>query len=78
MKKVIQPLIHETSVYYSDFTNECMHEFPPVEITILCNYGSKYDGEHLTLHLTDKDLEEVLDFIKTKIKNSKILESFKL
>lgn len=69
MKHVIQEKVAEQANYQSDFSGV---EFEPqwspaVELNIQCNYGSDYDGANITFHLTDSELEEVLDFIKTKI-----------
>lgn len=69
MKFVRQPKQEEEAYYTSDFSGV---EFEPqwspaVELNVKCNYGSDYDGADITLHLTDSELEEVLDFIKSKI-----------
>jgi hypothetical protein len=69
MKIVKKPRQEEIAYYTSDFSgNEYdFQETPAVELNIKCNYGSDYDGADLTLHLNDAELEEVLDFIKTKL-----------
>lgn len=69
MKHVIQEKINEQANYQSDFSGV---EFEPqwspaVELNIQCNYGSDYDGANLTFHLTDSELEEVIDFIRAKL-----------
>lgn len=69
MKHVIQEKINEQANYQSDFSGV---EFEPqwspaVELNIQCNYGSDYDGANLTFHLTDSELEEVIDFIRPKL-----------
>ena len=68
MKKVIKPAEQEESVYYSDFTGKCFGVFgPDITLSIAFDYGSKYDGQELKFHLTDKEAEEVLEFIKSKL-----------
>ncbi len=69
MKIVKEPRQEEIAYYTSDFSgNEYdFQETPAVELNIKCNYGSDYDGADLTLHLNDAELEEVLDYIKTKL-----------
>jgi len=69
MKKIITPKQDEESNYYSDFTGEPFSDFygPPVELKINFNYGSKYDCSEFTLHLSDKDIEPILDLIKSKL-----------
>lgn len=69
MKHVIQEKVAEQANYQSDFSGvEFEPQFnPPVELNIQCNYGSDYDGANLTFHLNDSELEEVLDFIKTRL-----------
>jgi hypothetical protein len=69
MKFVRSPKQEEIAYYTSDFSGSeyDFQEAPAVELNIKCNYGSDYDGADLTLHLTDLELEEVLDFIKGKL-----------
>jgi hypothetical protein len=69
MKFVRSPKQEEIAYYTSDFSGSeyDFQESPAVELNIKCNYGSDYDGTDLTLHLTDSELEEVLDFIKGKL-----------
>jgi hypothetical protein len=67
MKKILKPSEHEESVYYSDFNGKLLNEVPPVEITIDFNYGSKYDGCKLEMHLDDNEFDELLAFLKTKL-----------
>jgi hypothetical protein len=69
MKFVKEPKQEEVAYYTSDFSGSeyDFQEAPAVELNIKCNYGSDYDGADLTLHLTDSELEEVLDFIKGKL-----------
>jgi hypothetical protein len=69
MKHVIQEKINELANYQSDFSGV---EFetqwaPTIELNIQCNYPSDYDGANITLHLTDSELEDILDFIKPKL-----------
>ncbi len=67
MKKILKPLEHEESLYYSDFSGKLLNETPPIEIVIDFNYGSKYDGCKLELHLNDEDFDQFLNFLKTKL-----------
>jgi hypothetical protein len=67
MKKTIKPLEKEQSVYYSDLSGKCFGEWgSPVEIKIEFNYGSKYDGSQISLHLSDEESEYLLNCIKLK------------
>jgi hypothetical protein len=67
MKKILKPLELEDAVYYSDFSGKILNEQPPIEINIDFNYGSKYDGCKLELHLDDEDFDQLLSFLKTKL-----------
>lgn len=68
MKKIIKPSEPEEAVYYSDFKGVCFDGFGPhVEIKIEFNYGSKYDGSELKLHLTDDEFNVLLKTIKENI-----------
>jgi hypothetical protein len=69
MKKIITPKQNEEANYYSDFTGEPFDDYygPPVELKVEFNYGSKYDCSEFTLHLSDKDIEPILDLIKLKL-----------
>ena len=69
MKKVLKPKSCEEANYYSDFTGEPFDDFygAPVELKIEFNYGSKYDSSAFTLHLSDKDIEPILDLIKSRL-----------
>ena len=70
MKKLTKPAEKEESVYYSDFSGKCFGDFhSPVELMIDFNYGSKYDGSKLRFDLDDKDLEDVLMLLKSKLSN---------
>jgi hypothetical protein len=68
MKQIIEHAKKEKAVYHSDFSD---YEFdgcgPDVDVKINFSYGSKYDGAALSLHLTDSDVECILDVIKSKI-----------
>ena len=67
MKKILKPSEHEEAVYYSDFQGIVFDECgPDVEVKIDFNYGSKYDGARMRLHLTDKEFEPLLNLIKEK------------
>jgi len=67
MKKILKPSELEDAVYYSDFSGKILNEQPPIEISIDFNYGSKYDGCKLELHLDDEDFDQLLNFLKTKL-----------
>lgn len=68
MKKIIKPLEKEEATYYSDFSGKCFGEwYPPVEVKIEFNYGSKYDSSKIVLHLSDKEAESLIDLVKTKL-----------
>jgi hypothetical protein len=73
MKKITKPAEKEEFVYYSDFSGKHMGDIcSPVEVKIDFNYGSKRDGANLILHLEDKDVDSLLDVIKSKVcKNTK-------
>lgn len=71
MKKITKPSEDEEAVYYSDFTGKILssdltHK-SPVKLKLDFNYGSKYDGDTIILHLDDNDAEEILNFLKSKI-----------
>jgi hypothetical protein len=79
MKKIIKPQQQEDAVYYSDFTGECFGDsWPPVEIKIEFNYGSKYDSGNLQLHLTDKEVDPIIELIKANLSEDKKFELKKL
>ncbi len=68
MKKVIKPSKPEEAVYYSDFKGKSFGNFyPEATLSFQFDYGSKYDGETLTVHLSDEEAEQLLDFLKTKM-----------
>ena len=68
MKKVLVPSTKEESVYYSDFTGKCFGTLnPEVILNLQFNYGSKQDGSEITLHLTDDELEPILQIIKNNL-----------
>ncbi len=70
MKKILKPKQIEEAIYFSDFTGEpfdSSYSHPPVDIKISFNYGSKYDGSEIILHLSDKDMEPILDLIQSKL-----------
>lgn len=70
MKKITKPAQKEEAVYYSDFSGKCFGEFyPPVELMIDFNYGSCHDGSKLRFALDDKDMEDVLALLKSKLSN---------
>jgi hypothetical protein len=67
MKKILKPKEAEDAIYYSDFSGKLLRETPPVEINIDFNYGSKYDGCKLEIHLTDEEFDDLLNFLKEKL-----------
>lgn len=68
MKKIIKPLEKEQAAYYSDFSGKCFGEWGgPVDVKIEFNYGSKYDGSQISLHLSDEEAQHLLDCIKLKL-----------
>lgn len=67
MKKTLQPAKAEVVVYYDDFTGEpFQHNIPASEVKIACDYGTKQDGETITLHLNQASLDLLLKFISSK------------
>lgn len=71
MKRINIPEQKEEATYYSDFSGKCFGEaYPPVEVKLEFNYGSKYDGAELELHLSDEEAKSILDFIKSKISDN--------
>jgi UDP-N-acetylmuramate-alanine ligase len=40
---------------------------PPVTLKLEFNYGSEYDQSEITLHLSDKDIEPILELIQSKL-----------
>ena len=70
MKKTTRPAQREEAVYYSDFSGKCFGEFDPhVELRLDFGYGSKYDGGKLRFDLDDKDVEDILALLKSKLSN---------
>ena len=68
MKKVLKPFEKEEAVYYSDFNGKCFGElYPEATLSFSFDYGSKFDGESLTVHLSDAEAESVLEFLKSKM-----------
>jgi hypothetical protein len=69
MKKILVPKQLEEATYFSDFTGEPFGDLfhPPVTLKLEFNYGSKYDSSEITLHLSDKDVEPILDLIKSRL-----------
>jgi hypothetical protein len=65
MKKILKPSQIEECDYISDFLENPMPACPAVEVKIDFGYGSKYDGDLLTLHLTDPETSHLLEVIKT-------------
>jgi hypothetical protein len=70
MKKTTRPAQREEAVYYSDFSGKCFGEFDPhIELRLDFGYGSKYDGSKLRFDLDDKDVEDILALLKSKLSN---------
>ena len=69
MKKIITPKQHEEATYFSDFTGAPFGDLyhPPVELKLSFNYGSEYDQSQITFHLSDKDVEPILQLISSKL-----------
>lgn len=69
MKKIIVPKQHEEANYFSDFSGQPFGDdpHPPVTLKLEFNYGSDYDGSEITLHLSDRDVEPILDLISSKL-----------
>jgi hypothetical protein len=68
MKKVLKPAEKEESAYYSDFSGKPLGEYgPEAKLIMDFSYGSKYDGSAFTLHLSDKDAEEILNILSSKL-----------
>lgn len=68
MKKIIKPHEREEAVFFSDFTGKNMGENgSDIDLKINFNYGSKRDGSTIELHLTDEDIQPILDLIKNKL-----------
>lgn len=78
MKKITKPSQPEEAIYYSDFSGKCFGEMhPPIELKLDFGYGSGYDGSQLIFHLDDKDIEDILFLLKSKLNNEtkKILKN---
>ena len=67
MKKIIKPKQNEEATYFSDFTGKPLGQIESATIKIECNYGSKFDGGSIVLHLEDDDILELMKFLKTKV-----------
>lgn len=69
MKKILKPKQLEQAAYFSDFTGQPFGDLfhPPVELKMTFSYGSIYDQSEVTLHLSDKDMEPILDLIQSKL-----------
>lgn len=68
MKKIIKPLTQEEAECYSDFSGERFHlDIPEATIKISFDYGSQFDDSEIEFHLSDEEVKDVLNFIKTKM-----------
>jgi hypothetical protein len=67
MKKIIQQS-KEISTVWSDKSGEGFeYGFSPVEVTISFGYGSKYDGEEITLNYTDEEITSLLEWVRNNL-----------
>lgn len=66
MKIVITPAKDEVAHIYSDFKQR-QQTLADSYLIISCGYGSKYDMSSFHFDLCDKDLNEILDFLKPKL-----------
>ena len=70
MKKTTKPAQQEEATFYSDFSGKCFGEMhPPVEVILYFGNGSGYDGRKLTFNLDDKEVEDILFLLKSKLSN---------
>jgi len=69
MKKIIVPEQKEEANYFSDFSGQPFDELfgPPITLKLEFNYGSDYDGSEVTLHLSDRDVQPILELISSKL-----------
>jgi hypothetical protein len=69
MKKIIVPKQIEEANYFSDFSGQPFDELfgPPVTLKLEFNYGSDYDNSEITLHLSDRDVQPILELISSKL-----------
>jgi len=69
MKKIIVPEQREEANYYSDFSGQPLGDGyePPVILKLEFNYGSEYDNSEITLHLSDRDVQPILELISSKL-----------
>jgi hypothetical protein len=65
MKKILKHHQFEEATYTSDFQGEAMPHTPHIEVKFDFGYGSKYDGDSLSLHLTDSEILPLLKTIQT-------------
>ena len=70
MKKVIKPPTQEECVYYTDFLGKPCNPYPSVVLKLLFNYGSRFDGEGLELHLSDDEVYPILKQIAQNLSNN--------
>jgi hypothetical protein len=68
MKKIIVPQQREEANYFSDFSGQPFNQFGvPITLKLEFNYGSEYDGSEITLHLSDRDVQPILELISSKL-----------
>ena len=71
MKKIIKPQQKEEAAYYTDFDGRSCSPYPPVQLKINFNYGSKYDTSVLELDLVDDEVAPILKLIASKLSSEK-------
>lgn len=68
MKNIIKPTQREEFECYSDFSGERFFgDIPEVEMKVSFNYGSLYDGSSIEFHLSEKETNEILLLIRSKL-----------
>jgi hypothetical protein len=68
MKKITKPATREECFYVSDFQGVEFGKYDPhVELKLTFNYGSIYDGTDFSLHLTDNELDPIMDVIRKNL-----------
>lgn len=69
MKKIIVPEQREEANYFSDFSGQPFDELfgPPITLKLDFGYGSEYDNSEITLHLSDRDVQPILELISSKL-----------
>lgn len=79
MKKIIKPLQKEESEYYCDFSGKKFdNNIPEVELKLSFNYGSKFDDSSIEFHFEEKEINEILLLLRSKLskRTKKKINSF--